>query len=206
MLDERLKQVLTRKMTAGDYCSQRFFSYMPLLQKEYCLYMIENNIYDAPYVILQIVKDWCNERNKDIAEKYNFHEKIKSAIDEIRNFYNVLCTMSDDYNKNSFKTTIEYCIMVQNISLKNYLDIVKICKPYHDKLNSKLEHRVKNFKRKFEMVLQGRIKIAAFYENEIVEKKRMLELLLSRIDEFDENQLPIFVISYDLKKLANTMI
>ena len=75
MLDEKLKKVLTRKMTAGDYCYQRFFSYMPLLEREYCCYMIDNHQYNQSTVILAIIKDWCNERNKTFLKNTIFMKK-----------------------------------------------------------------------------------------------------------------------------------
>ncbi len=204
MLDERLTQVLTRKMSAGDFCYQRFFSYMPLLQKEYCLYMIENHIYDSALVTCEIVKDWCNERIKDMKSMDSYPKKLNNAIAEIRYFYNVLCIMYDDFNGETFKSNEDYQQLVKSISLKDYLEVVRICKPYHDRLDSKLEHRLLNFKTKFNAVLKGRLKPIFFYQNEILDQKSNLELLLSRIDEFGYEQLPIFVISYDLRRLANS--
>ena len=206
MLDEDLKKELIRKMTAGGCCYQRIFSYIPLLQREYCNYMVENHIYDSPTVILELIKEWCNTTNLNISSIYDFDKKINDAISEITYFQKVINTMDEDYNNSEFKTIVEYCIMVQNISLKNYLDIVKICKPYLEPLISKLKIRLKNFKKKFEMVLKGKINITTFYENEIVSQKKQLDAILSKLDKLDKNQFPIFIVCYDLRRFANNSI
>ena len=108
--------------------------------------------------------------------------------------------MCNDYNNGTFKDINEYKSLVHSISLKSYSEIVTICRPYFEPLISKLKNRQITFKRKYTMTLNGRLAVSSFCENELIEQKHQLEIIISKLKQFDTTQLPIFIISYDLRR------
>lgn len=201
MLDNVLKQKLRRTMTSGDLCNTRILHYIPALLDETSNYMVESKIYDYDQAFLDVVKIWSKNRIEDISKQYDYSSKVTLAITEIKYFYNVICTMYEDFKSRNFKNIIEYCMMVEKISLANYLDIVKICGPTPETLISKLAKRERNFKKKFDLVLKRRITIEDFYKKEILPQMEQLAITVERLNQFEKEQFPIFIICYDLKKL-----
>ena len=200
MIDEKLKKELTRKMHSGDNCNTRILYYMPLLERETCTHMVEDKVYDYPQAFLDVVKSWNKERIIDISTNFNYFEKIRTCINEIIDFYDVISRMYIEYQKRCCNIE-DYKAITSNISLRNYIDILKLCRFYNPKKSiSKLQSRVSTFKSKFNKVIKGKLTEQDFFEYEIKTQKEELEKVIKMLGQFDYSDFPIFILAFDLKK------
>lgn len=195
MKEQTLEKTLTREMSLGDFCNQRIIRTIPLLNPLVCSYMIDTNTYIYPKAFLAVIKEWNEERLKEINS-----ETLKESIFEIMKFNESIDNIYKEYSEMgiiSFSQDI-----INSLTLKNYKILAKKCSILYKDFNySKILHRAENFKKKLLKVFQGKLSLEDFIEKEIIPQKNFINSFVENMKEFSTNQIPIFVLCYDIKKI-----
>lgn len=197
MEEKILSEKLIRQMSSGDYCHQRIFKCLPLLNPLVNCYMIDNKQYVYPVALLEIIKEWNTQRLEEISL-----DTIHEAIFDIMTFDETIHNLYEEYLQNgkiSFSQDI-----ISSLDLVNYKQIVSQCNLLneHEKFNaSKILHRAKTFKTKLLKVFKGTITLESFMQNEVIPQKKFLDTFISHMKLFRTNQFLIFILCYDIKHI-----